>query len=144
MKLPDEGSGMKRDSEVLLMRRERAKGRTQEQAAARAGMSVRTLRRYERRGKLPSQFREPADPARAGPRQPQPCRGSFGAFVPCRRRPTACCCARSQMAYAGPHSAEATLRDAYTIHRQLFGPIGSGNRRNRNPVVLKSSCGHRI
>jgi hypothetical protein len=29
---------MKRDSEVLLMRRERAKGRTQEQAAARAGM----------------------------------------------------------------------------------------------------------
>ncbi|MBV9324728.1 MAG: helix-turn-helix domain-containing protein, partial [Chloroflexi bacterium] len=39
---------MKRDSEVLLMRRERAKGRTQEQAAARAGMGVRTLRRYER------------------------------------------------------------------------------------------------
>ena len=59
MRLPDEGSGMKRDSEVLLMRRERAKGRTQEQAAARAGMSVRTLRRYERRGKLPSQFQEP-------------------------------------------------------------------------------------
>src|SRR5579859_5067527 len=59
MKLPDEGSGMKRDSEVVLMRRERAKGRTQEQAAARAGMSVRTLRRYERRGKLPSQFQEP-------------------------------------------------------------------------------------
>jgi hypothetical protein len=51
MTLPDEGSGMKRDSEVLLMRRERAKGRTQEQAAARAGMSVRTIRRYERRGK---------------------------------------------------------------------------------------------
>ena len=61
MKLPDEGSGMKRDSsEVLLMRRERAKGRTQEQAAARAGMSVRTLRRYERRGKLPSQFQQSA------------------------------------------------------------------------------------
>jgi hypothetical protein len=34
----DEGSGMKRDSEVLLMRRERAKGRTQEQAAARPGI----------------------------------------------------------------------------------------------------------
>ena len=50
---------MKRDSEVLLMRRERAKGRTQEQAAARAGMSVRTLRRYERRGKLPSQVQQP-------------------------------------------------------------------------------------
>src|SRR6266542_1585593 len=59
MALSDEGSGMKRDSEVLLMRRERAKGRTQEQAAARAGMSVRTLRRYERRGKLPSQFQQP-------------------------------------------------------------------------------------
>src|SRR5947209_16210641 len=59
MTLPDEGSGMKRDSEVLLMRRERAKGRTQEQAAARAGMSLRTLRRYERRGKLPSQLQPP-------------------------------------------------------------------------------------
>jgi transcriptional regulator with XRE-family HTH domain len=41
------------------MRRERAKGRTQEQAAARAGMSVRTIRRYERRGKLPSQLKQP-------------------------------------------------------------------------------------
>jgi len=50
---------MKRDSEVLLMRRERAKGRTQEQAAARAGMSVRTIRRYERRGRLPSQLKQP-------------------------------------------------------------------------------------
>ncbi|HET6318216.1 MAG TPA: IS21 family transposase, partial [Chloroflexota bacterium] len=50
---------MKRDSEVLLMRRERAKGRTQEQAAARAGMSVRTIRRYERRGNLPSQLKQP-------------------------------------------------------------------------------------
>src|SRR5215471_7914464 len=59
MALSDEGSGMKRDSEVLLMRRERAKGRTQEQAAARAGMSVRTLRRYERRGTLPSQLQQP-------------------------------------------------------------------------------------
>ena len=59
MAFPNEGSGMKRDSEVLLMRRERAKGRTQDQAAARAGMSVRTLRRYERRGKLPSQLQQP-------------------------------------------------------------------------------------
>src|SRR6266536_3160327 len=59
MTLSDERSGMKRDSEVLLMRRERAKGRSQEQAAARAGMSVRTLRRYERRGTLPSQLQEP-------------------------------------------------------------------------------------
>jgi transcriptional regulator with XRE-family HTH domain len=50
---------MKRDSEVLLMRRERAKGRTQELAAARAGMSVRTIRRYERRGKLPSELKQP-------------------------------------------------------------------------------------
>src|SRR6266700_4824648 len=59
MTLSDERSGMKRDSEVLLMRRERAKGRSQEQAAARAGMSVRRLRRYERRGTLPSQLQEP-------------------------------------------------------------------------------------
>jgi hypothetical protein len=50
---------MKRDAEVLLMLRERAKGRTQEQAATRAGMSVRTVREYERHAKLPSQLRQP-------------------------------------------------------------------------------------
>ncbi len=50
---------MKTGAEVLLMLRERAKGRTQEQAAARAGMSVRTARMYERRAKLPSQFKQP-------------------------------------------------------------------------------------
>src|SRR6059058_2280468 len=50
---------MKRDAEVLLMWHERAKGRTQEQAAARSGMSVRTARVYERRGKLPSQLKQP-------------------------------------------------------------------------------------
>ncbi len=37
---------MKTDAEVLLMLRERAKGRTQ--AVATAGMSVRTARTYER------------------------------------------------------------------------------------------------
>ncbi|HEY3059526.1 MAG TPA: IS21 family transposase [Chloroflexota bacterium] len=50
---------MKRDAEVILMLRERAKGRTQEQAAARAGMSVRTARAYEQRAKLPSQLKQP-------------------------------------------------------------------------------------
>src|ERR1700694_3407125 len=50
---------MKQDAEVLLMLRERAKGRTQEQAAAKAGMSVRTARTYERRARLPSQLRQP-------------------------------------------------------------------------------------
>lgn len=50
---------MKTDQEVLLMRRERAKGKTQEQAAARAGMSIRTARSYERRAKLPSQLKQP-------------------------------------------------------------------------------------
>ena len=45
---------MKTDAEVLLMRRERAKGKTQQQAAARASMGVRTVQRYERRGQLPS------------------------------------------------------------------------------------------
>ena len=49
---------MKRDREVLCMLRERAKGRTQAQAAARAGMSVRTARTYERRGRLPSQVKQ--------------------------------------------------------------------------------------
>src|SRR5262245_12074291 len=50
---------MKTDGEVRIMFRERAKGKTQEQAAARAGMSVRTARSYERRGALPSQLRQP-------------------------------------------------------------------------------------
>jgi len=50
---------MKNDHEVLRMRRERSNGKTQEQAAARAGMSVRTARKYERLGQLPSQARQP-------------------------------------------------------------------------------------
>jgi transcriptional regulator with XRE-family HTH domain len=50
---------MKQDAEVLLMLRERAKGRTQDQAAARSGMSVRTVRSYERRARLPSQLKQP-------------------------------------------------------------------------------------
>lgn len=50
---------MKRDREVELMRRERARGASQEVAAARSGMSVRTLRKYERRGQLPSELNAP-------------------------------------------------------------------------------------
>src|ERR1051326_1320494 len=50
---------MKTDAEVMLMLRERAQGRTQEQAAAKAGMSVRTVRAYERRARLPSQLKQP-------------------------------------------------------------------------------------
>lgn len=50
---------MKTDGEVRIMLRERARGKTQEQAAARAGMSVRTARTYERLGKLPSQLKQP-------------------------------------------------------------------------------------
>lgn len=50
---------MKRDREVHRLLRERAKGRTQEQAAARAGMSVRTAGTYERHGQLPSQRTQP-------------------------------------------------------------------------------------
>ena len=50
---------MKTDAEVLLMRRERAKGKTQAQAAARASMGVRTVQRYERSGQVPSQHQQP-------------------------------------------------------------------------------------
>jgi hypothetical protein len=50
---------MKTDGEVGIVFRERAKGKTQEQAAARAGMSVRTVRRYEHHGTLPSQLQQP-------------------------------------------------------------------------------------
>ena len=45
---------MKKDAEVLRYRRERRKGTTQERAAARAGISVKTARKYEREGLLPS------------------------------------------------------------------------------------------
>jgi hypothetical protein len=57
--LLEKESAIKRDLEVLRMRRERANGRTQEQAADRAGMSVRTARTYERLGQLPSQLKQP-------------------------------------------------------------------------------------
>lgn len=50
---------MKRDPEVRGLLRDRAKGRTQEQAATRAGMSVRTARKYEHRGQVPSQLKHP-------------------------------------------------------------------------------------
>src|SRR5215210_9159840 len=50
---------MKTDAEVRLLMKERAKGRTQDQAAAKAGLSVRTARKYERAGKLPSQLTPP-------------------------------------------------------------------------------------
>lgn len=50
---------MKSDGEVRLYMKERAKGRTQEQAAAKAGLSVRAARRYERSQQLPSQLKQP-------------------------------------------------------------------------------------
>ncbi len=43
---------MKKDAEVLLYMKERHKGTTKLVAAARAGMSERTARKYERTGKL--------------------------------------------------------------------------------------------
>lgn len=48
---------MKKDTEVKVYMQERLKGRSQRLAAARAGMSERTARRYERAGKLPSQLK---------------------------------------------------------------------------------------
>jgi transposase len=50
---------MKTDSEVHLMLRERKNGKTLEQAAARAGMSVPTARKYLRAAKLPSALKSP-------------------------------------------------------------------------------------
>ena len=50
---------MKTDTEVQIMLRARRKGKTQEQAAARAGMHPNTARKYEQRGALPSQLSEP-------------------------------------------------------------------------------------
>jgi hypothetical protein len=50
---------VKKDAEVLLMKRERKKGKTQEQAAAASGMSTRTVRTYEQGGVLPSERKQP-------------------------------------------------------------------------------------
>jgi len=52
---------MKKDTEVKLYMQERRKGTTQRVAAARAGISERTGRTYERQGKLPSQRKRPHD-----------------------------------------------------------------------------------
>ena len=46
------------DEQVRLMRRKRREGRTQEGAAAAAGMSVRTARKWAK-DPLPSESKEP-------------------------------------------------------------------------------------
>ena len=50
---------MKKDAEVHLLLHERQKGRSQAQAAARAGMSERTARKCEQADALPSQLKRP-------------------------------------------------------------------------------------
>jgi Mu transposase-like protein len=50
---------MKKDTEVKLLMQERRKGTSQRLAAARAGMSERTARKYEKAGQLPSQLKRP-------------------------------------------------------------------------------------
>jgi len=49
---------MVRDEQVELLRRKRMESRSQEAAAAAAGMSARTARRWER-GPLPSEKKKP-------------------------------------------------------------------------------------
>lgn len=50
---------MKKDGEIKLLLDERNKGASQKLAAARAGVSERTARKYEQAGKLPSQMKKP-------------------------------------------------------------------------------------
>jgi hypothetical protein len=50
---------MKKDGEIKLLLDERGKGTNQKLAAARAGVSERTARKYEQSGKLPSQTKKP-------------------------------------------------------------------------------------
>ena len=50
---------MKKDGEIKLLLDERGKGTKQKLAAARAGVSERTARKYEQSGKLPSQTKKP-------------------------------------------------------------------------------------
>jgi hypothetical protein len=59
---------MKKDTEVKLYMQERRKGLPQRLAAARAGMSERTARKYEKAGQLPSELKRPHDwPTRKNP-----------------------------------------------------------------------------
>lgn len=50
---------MKKDGEIRLLLQERRKGASQKLAAAKTGMSERTVRKYEQAGKLPSQMKKP-------------------------------------------------------------------------------------
>lgn len=50
---------MKKDGEIKLLLDEHRKGASQKLAAARTGMSERTVRKYEQSGKLPSQMMAP-------------------------------------------------------------------------------------
>jgi hypothetical protein len=50
---------MKKDTEVLRYMRERSKDTKQELAPSRVGMSVKTARKYQRAGPLPSQLKQP-------------------------------------------------------------------------------------
>jgi len=52
---------LKHDREVRLYMQERQKGISQRIATARAGMSERTARKYEKAGQLPSQLKRPHD-----------------------------------------------------------------------------------
>jgi hypothetical protein len=58
----DRGGHMKKDTEVKLYMQERRKGTTQRLAAARAGMSERTGRKYERAGQLPIMYNQKSTP----------------------------------------------------------------------------------
>jgi len=50
---------MKKDGEIKLLLDERGKGTNQKLAAARAGVSERTARKYQQAGQLPSQMKQP-------------------------------------------------------------------------------------
>lgn len=46
----ERGGGMKKNGEIKLLLEERRKGASQKLAAARTGMSERTVRKYEQSG----------------------------------------------------------------------------------------------
>jgi hypothetical protein len=65
--VPWKEGAMKTDKEVRRMLNERRNGKTQAQAAARAGMSVRTARTYEQLAQWPSQLKQPRGRTRPHP-----------------------------------------------------------------------------
>ncbi|GAC1300099.1 MAG: hypothetical protein NVS2B9_19110 [Myxococcales bacterium] len=105
---------MKSAAEVRRYMKERSKGRTQEQAAAAAGMSVRAARRYEQLRRFPSQLKQP----RAHRTRPNPFADDW------------------------PWVVEELARDPALQAKTLFGLLGARRPGHYTPMQLRTLQRH--